>query len=221
MDLAAEGITSFVNLEGVSSGLVNVALILGILVIGGVLGFLVWYLVGNYKKYSQFRVVIWENDGFGHVNELYDKAGIFLDKKSNQKLFFLKKFNVGLDCNDVPYVPGVKGSKVVYLVRTGFKTFRFIRPNIDKGVLTFGASEDDVNWAVNTYERTKRTFAQNTLLMYAPYIALVVVAVVIMIIFIYFFKNFEVLKDVALQFKETAQILAQAKAGSVIITPTP
>jgi hypothetical protein len=77
--------------------------------------------------------------------------------------------------------------------------------------------EEDVNWAVNTYERQKKVFSNNTLMQYLPYISLGVVAIIIMVIFIYFFKDFGVLKEMATELHAAADAIAQAKAGTVVL----
>jgi hypothetical protein len=78
--------------------------------------------------------------------------------------------------------------------------------------------EEDVNWGVNAYERQKKIFGSNALLQYLPFIALGFVSIVILIMFIYFFKQFSVLKDVALAFESAARTLAQANGGTVVLT---
>lgn len=184
-----------------------------ILIIGGLLVLGVWLFI-KWKKYSQFKCVIWGRDAFGNIRQTVDDAGIFVDSKTKNKRFFLRKANVGLEPDDIPVV----GKKTVYLLRTGLKNFRFIKPSFDDGVFGINVSEEDVNWAVNAYERQKRLFNQNILMQYLPFMLLGFVSIVILIIFIYFFKNFDVLKDVALELKEASVQIAQARAGTVIVS---
>jgi len=174
------------------------------------------YAILKWKKYKQFDCRIWEKDGFGQWRETTDGAGIFVDKKTQNKRFFLRKNNVGLEPDNVPYIPA-GGRKVVYLLCTGLKNFRFIKINVGNPNITLDVGEEDVNWAINAYERQKKIFNRDLFMQYLPFAILAFVCVIILIIFIYFFKNFDVLKDVAVALKEAAKEMARAKAGTVII----
>lgn len=205
-------------LEQVASGAINVfvigALIIFVLLIVGVAAWLF------FKKnlYTQFTCIVWERDGFGQMNMLFDQAGIFVDKKTNNKRFFMKKANVGLEPDNVPYIPGPGGKKFVFLTRHGLKNFRFIKPNVDpKGLVSFKVGEEDVNWAINSYEKAKKIFQQNGLLAYMPFIALAFVSLVILILFIYLFRNFDSLVAAAEALKAAAEALQAAKAGTTVL----
>ena len=168
-------------------------------------------------RYGQFKCIIWRKDGFGQLTETYDKGGIFVDKKTKNKRLFLDKNKVGLDPDDIPYIPSGKGKKIIYLLQTGLKNFHYIKPNISNPDITLTVGEEDVNWSINAYERNKNVFSWNTLMQYLPYIAFGFVTVIILIIFIYLFKQFDVLADVANSLKEAAEVMARAEAGTVII----
>jgi len=177
-----------------------------------------FWLYTKWKRYSQYNCRIWEQDGFGQWRELYDDAGVFVDRKTQNKRLFLKKNNVGLSPDNIPYIPS-GSKKIIYLLKTGLKNFRFIkiRPNNPSVVLSVG--EEDVNWAINSYERQKKIFSQDRLMAYMPFILLAFVSLVILVIFIYFFKEFGTLKGVAQSLSEAAHSLAEAKAGTVVINP--
>ena len=194
-----------------------------VLILAGIMGLSMigasFYFYFKWRKYQQYNCIIWEEDGFGQITETYDRAGIFVDSKTKNKRFFMRKANVGLTPDRIPYIPGRK-KKTVYLLRTGLKNFRFIKPVIDMkvGSLALSVEEEDVNWAINAYERQKKLFTQSLLLQYLPFIALAFVCMIILIIFIYFFKEFGIMKDVAVAFKEATQAFAQAKTGTVVIS---
>lgn len=211
-----------VTLAGVSGiALSIVILILSVLFIGGVvIGFI--FLYKNWKRFNEFSCIIWEENGFGQLTETRDKAGIFVDSKTNNKRFFIKKANVGLDPDKVPYVPTIGGGyfsapKTVYLYRTGLKNFHFIKPNIQSPKITLTVGEEDVNWAINAYDRQKKLFSTSKLMQFLPYIAIAFVSIIILVMFIYFFKEFGTLKEMAVEFKEVAKILKQIKLGTNII----
>ena len=198
----------------------NMALNIFILVIGVLffvgLALVTWYTLDRYKKYSQFKCIIWGRDGFGQITETVDAAGIFVDKKTINKRFFLRKANVGLDPDNVPYIICGK-RKIVYLLKTGLKNFRYIKPVVGES-FNLSVGEEDVNWAVNSYERQKKTFGTNLLLQYLPFISLGFVSIIILIMFIYFFKQFPVLKETAVALKEAAAAFAQSQSGTVVLT---
>lgn len=195
-----------ITLASVGSGALNLGItLITIIIIGGVVLGVVLLLLRQ-KKYSEYKCVIWEKDGFGQLVQKIDSAGVFVDKKTKNKRFFMKRANVGLNPDNIPYISG--RSKTVYLYRTGLKNFQFIKPVIkDNPGVSFSVGEEDVNWAINSYERQKKLFQNNVLLQYLPFIALAFVSIIILAIFIYFFKEFDTLKEVAVAMKESASIL--------------
>jgi uncharacterized membrane protein len=202
--------------------LANNSLLVGIIIIVAVVFLtivgVVYWLWMQKKRYSQFRCIVWERDGFGQLKMLFDDAGIFVDKKTNNKRFFMKRANVGLEPDNIPYLPSDTGVKYVFLLRTGLKNFTFIRPNIGpQGDVVLKVGEEDVNWAINAYERQKKIFQQSTFMQYLPFIALAFVSIIILIVFIYFFKDFGVLRDAAVALKEASANLAAAKAGTTVL----
>jgi len=185
--------------------------------IGGIaiaLFFAGWYGI-KWKRYREFNVIWFDRD---NLSAGTDKAGIFVDAKTKNKRFFLKKGNVGLDPDNVPWkmIGGgwFGGKKTVFLKRTGLKNFQFININIQGNPQTkIEVGEEDVNWAINAYERQKKVFSESTLLMLMPYFALAFVSFTILILFIQLFKNFGVLKEVA----ANLAIAAQATSGTTVI----
>lgn len=162
----------------------------------------------------KYKCVIFEE---GNDNISFDRAGVFIDKKTNNKRLFLKKNNAGLNPDKIPY-KNRGNSKIVFLLKTGLKSFRYMNlvTSSNPG-FAVSVGEEDVNWAINAYERQKRIFSQSTLLQYMPFIALGFTGMIILIIFIYFFKEFAVLKDMAVAMKEAATEIAKAKTGTTVI----
>ena len=213
---ALGGLVDEGTFSNITSGAMNVAvLIVVLIIIGGLLAFILWTVM-KYKRYTQFSCVVWEKDGFGQVTQHRDSAGIFVDPKTRNKRFYMRKANVGLTPDNIPYIPSGR-TKLVYLYKTGLKNYHFIRPSITDNKIKLEVGEEDVNWAINAYERQKKTFASTTLMQFMPYIAIAFVTIVILVIFIYFFKDFAVLREVAVQLKEAAIAVAQAKSGTVVV----
>ena len=173
-----------IDLGSIGSSAANIGIIIVVILLVG--GFLIglMFLYFYTKKWKQFKVIVWGKDSFGQVYEEYDSAGIFVDKQTMNKRFFLKNNKVGLNPDNVPYVVDRKGKKMVYVIKTGLKNFYFLQPKLDtQGKITFSVGEEDVNWAVNAYERQKKVFGSSMLLQYMPFIVLAFVSIIVLVIF--------------------------------------
>lgn len=194
-------------------GTIFIVLLILITFIGlAVWGFLYW------KKFQDYKVTVWERDAFGNIRQYQDNAGVFVDKKTNNKRLFLQRTNVGLQPDNIPYVINSNGKREVYLIKRGLKNFQFIKPTINAEGFEFKVNEEDINWGVNAYERAKKMFQSNSLMQYLPFILLAFVSIIILVIFIYFFKDFAVLKDVAIALQNSAEALRVANGGGVILS---
>jgi hypothetical protein len=206
------------DVSTVTSGALNVAIIVfSIIVVGGV-GILGALIFSYWKKYQQFRIVIFERDGFGQQVITYDKGGVFVDSKTKNKRLFLQKNKVGLNPDKIPYITGAKGKRFVYLLRVGLKNFHYVHMNIVPPDIIMSVGEEDVNWAINAYEKSKKLFATSLLMQLMPYIALAFVTIGVIVIFMYLFKDIGVMKEVAVSLAETATQLAQINSGTTILT---
>lgn len=195
----------------------NIAIIIIVIALlaGAVIGTI--FVLNNWRKYKQFAVEIWQKDGFGQFTVKYDDAGIFVDPKTQNKRLFLKKNNVGLNPDNIPYMRTDGGKKKVYVLQTGLKNFQYIKPVIRDDLITFTVGEEDVNWAVNAYERQKKMFAQSWIAQYLPFIMLAFVCMIILILFVQLFNKFPIILEMIKEMKEVARALAQAKSGTVVI----
>lgn len=206
-----------INVSSLGSNALSIVLIfILICIFGGIIWAIFWWR-GNEKKWSAFRVRIWQRDGTGFMQEKTDQAAIFVDKKTNNKRFFLRKNKVGLSPDDVPFIPTSIGGRVVYLFQNGLKNFYFIRPDVDEGGVSLSVGEEDVNWAINSYEKDKKLFSADKLMQYLPFILLGIVSIVILVLFVYLFKKFDVIKDASLALSDAAKSLAAAKSGTMVI----
>lgn len=202
------------NLTQMGTGFLRVAIMMiAGLIISGVLGFAI-HMILNWYRYQQFKCVIFKRDALGQIEQLHDTAGIFVDSKTNNKRFFLKRNKVGLCPDNVPVISGRK--RTVYLMQHGLKNFRFIKMDIgDNFNLNIG--EEDVNWAINAYERQKKLFSQSMFMQLLPFIAIAFTSIIILIIFIYFFKEFSSLREFAIVMKDVAANMAQMNSGTTVI----
>lgn len=205
-----------VSIEGVGDYLLNL-MVLGISVlIGGAVLVGGFYLFKKWKQHKEYKIVIWQLNGFGQPEIVRDTGGVYVDKKTNAKRLFLRKTKVDLGADQIPYLPDGKG-RVVYLRKYGLKNFRYIYPKFDREHMVFEVGEEDVNWALNSYERGKKAFSMDKLLQYMPYIALGFVAIIVLIISIYIIKQWSVLTQVGDQMVQITENLARAKSGTTVI----
>lgn len=190
----------------VLAGLVLVALIGGIL-----------FAIMQSRRYKQFKIFIWQKDGFGQLSQRIDEGGIFVDRKTGNKRLFLKDNKVGLDPDNIPFIPTSKGLKVVYVLQTGLKNFRYIKPIFDDNLIKFSVGEEDVNWAVNSYEAQKKRFNSNWLAQYFPFIVLAFSFIILAILMVTIFNKLPMIKEIAVEMKGVAELLVQARTGTTII----
>lgn len=207
------------GLSGFASGLLDVGIILLIiiLVVAVLLG--LFFLIRALTRYSDFKVVIWEVLKNGGIRVKNDRGGIFLMKKTGYKLLYLQKSKVGLNPDKINYVLDNKGHKIIYLLRYGYKNFVFINPVADDlGNLDFTVGEEDVNWAITSYESNKKRFSQSLLVQLLPFMVLALVCIIILILMISLFKNFSVFSEVAQSINQASSNLATCtiKTGGVI-----
>lgn len=197
------------TLQNIGSGALNIGIMLVVLILVIVVIVGLSFLIRNIRRYKQFKVVIYSKDTFGQIKQEHDDAGIFIDKTTHNKRLYLKQNNVGLNADQIPYVSDAKGRKTIYLYKTGLKNFKYINISVNKNVdeIKTNVGEEDVNWAVNAYERAKKSFTQTVLMQYLPFIILAFVSIIILIIFLYFFQQFSVLKELGVALKEASQAL--------------
>lgn len=198
-------------MEGVASTALTVGLLIvsTVIIAMGIFALVLWS--NNKKKYGQYNCHIWDGKGVS-----FDTAGVFVDKKTKNKRLFLRKFNVGLNPDKIPYKLAGK-RKIIYLVRYGLKNFRFVDPIVNADTFTIKVGEEDVNWALNAYDRGKIAFTKDWLEKYLPFILIAFVSIIILILFIYLFKQLDTLKEFVLVARDIAVILAQARAGTVVM----
>lgn len=205
------------TLTSIGSGALNIAVMIFsiIAVFGFVTGAI--FLLMKWRRYQEYKIVIWYFDAFGQISQKHDSAGLFVKRKTKSKRLWLKKGKVGLSPDNIPVINTAKG-KTVYLLQIGAKNFRYINPDFKKGQYKFTVGEQDVNWAIHEYEADKKQFQDNVLLQYMPFIAIGFVTIVILIIFMYFFKEFGTLKEVAVAFENAAKNFALTQSGTTVIT---
>jgi hypothetical protein len=187
----------------------------GVLITGGLAGLFIWWYL-RWRRYSQFHVRIFERDAFGQLHVVSDRGGIFVDPKTNNKLFYLQKAKVGLKPDNIPYIKD-GNVKVVYMFKKGSQDYRFINFNIKDKELEPKITEEDINSALNAYQLYKAKYDIKGFMEYMPYIMFIFTIVIILVLFIYLFKKFDVLASIASNLKEASKQLAMANNPTKII----
>lgn len=217
------------DISGVATKALDTGGTIIIFIIALLAAFVVFLLIKKQMKYD-VPVEIIEIDNSGVVYKK-DKAGIFFDSKTKNRLFWLKKHKVGLRPDQVPYVRTIGQTPIwkfwmqprkVYLYQYGYKNFSYISPTISNPNIDFGVGDSDVSWGLNAYEagKTLRLSAWYTQIM--PYIPYIILSVTMLIIVIYLFKSFPEIKELIAAAGDTAMKLGEASAkmtnsGAIIV----
>lgn len=219
----------------------------GIVFVLGILASM-YFLIRNELRYRYSVIVIEPTATEGH-QFFSDRGGIFVDKKTKNKLFFLKKEKTGLNPDGIPFAL-LNGKKFVYVFKRSAKNFSYVNPKILENIITkkvpvlndghptfdsnneqifetvqtksvnlgFDVGDEDVNWALNTFDGNKKLFAQTVFMQLLPYIALAFVGVIFAIIFIYFFRELSVLKEFGASMQKAAEVLSADRAATTVIS---
>ena len=186
-----------VSMSGILNGLLW--FLVGIIIVG-VFGFVTWYIMKK-KKYTEYLVEILDKDSNGNVYKTYDRAGVYLDKKTGFRLLFLEKAKIGMNPNKIPYISHKtkKGKlvKTVYLRRIGVNNYVFIDMKLGDTV-KFTVGEEDLNNAAQEMNKIRRTYDKKSWLdkILAPMI-FVITCIIVMIILISLFNKFAAIKETA------------------------
>lgn len=183
----------------------------------------VWY---NRKKRYTWLVNVHEIgvDGMPRLRE-YDRGAILLDKKTQNRVFSLKKLKVGLSPDNIPYEDGPKNTKLVNVLQLGLKQFRFLaRPTLEINsplALQYGVGDEDVAWAINTIDHAKMFEKKSVLDKLIPFIgmAFVFVTVIVALYFIFVKAGFnaDLLRQLADVSLELSKNTANAASGTTVI----
>ena len=193
--------------------------IIGTLIIGSICIF-IFFKIRDKKRYDTNCIILEKcNNNLIHTKDI---AGIYVDNKTNNKRFFLKSNNVGLNPDNVPFIIDSTGKKTVFLYKFGLKNFQYININADSfGALSINVGEEDVNWGINAYEKQKKIFGTTLLEKLLPYIGIALMGLFILGMIVVIMRDIKelmpLMKDLAEALKQTAIALAQANSGTTVI----
>jgi len=213
------------DIGGVANSIISVVwMIIQLLLVFGITGGIIWY-VFKIKRYNISTVTIETDPETGTIRGVVlGRGGTFVDSKTKNKRFFLKGTNVGLDPDKTPELPvfnagSMKPNKVVLMVKSGQKSYRYLRPYITQDKqFDFSVGEEDVNWGINAYQKQKTLYGVSFWDKLLPYIPLIIVGVIQLVAVIYFFKQLPQMKEILLVMKDLVVELGKAKMGTVVST---
>lgn len=183
----------------------------------------IWYFV-NRKRYN-FKVVVRELGIDGKPRIVgYDRGGLFMDNKTQYRLFKLKKNKVGLLPDNIPYEEEPKG-KVVNVLRLGLKQFRYLeRPTLMQNspiAMGYGIGDADVAWGINSIEYAKQYEKKSLLSQLAPFIGMAFVFLLVVVAMYYLFVkagfNADLLRNLADSARIISGNMASAASGTTVV----
>jgi hypothetical protein len=211
-----EGIAG-VNVSGIMGTATQIVSAILLIILFGGIALVLFYVIRNMKRYSQFFCVIFRKDAFGNIVEEHDKAGIFVDNKTKNKLLFLKSRKVALNPDLIPYIQKGK-HRIIYFYQSGLKNmlplkFSFENPH----PFTIKVGEEDVNWAINSYEKATKMYMQDFWAKYGAIISVGFICVTLVLVSFFLVQKFDVISEASQNMVEATKNLAQAKAGTTVI----
>lgn len=215
---SASGLFSFGNF---ASGASMLALLLIIVFGVFVLATLAFFGYRSFNSRTLYKTqvhIYYQEPGTKSPIYYTDKGGVFTNKKTNMKRFYLQNQRVGLNPDNIPFIFGKKGQKIVTLWQTGIKSFRYVNPTVsDNPGLKFNVGEEDVNWALVAFNEWVNRFKVSSFLQQYGHMILWAVTVMGTLFLLFFvMEKFDVLASVANSLNEAAQAMKQASVGTIV-----
>lgn len=200
-----------------TSGIFIAAMFGGIFIVA-LIAFGIWRVYTSRVTYNFPVEIYYQEKGMKSPIKKSDKGGIFTNKKTNLKRFYLFKNRVGLNPDNVPFIFNNNGKKIVTLWQTGLKSFRYVMPSISPNPgFVMHVGDEDVNWALAIFKEWKERFSQKTFLEQYGY--MILWAITIMgTLFVFFFlaQKFDVIASAAESLSQAANALRDAKLGTIV-----
>ena len=206
------------SVGGVVATLMKIGVVLGVAFMTALIVGFAGYFFVRWRKYHEFNCIIFEKDGYGNPVMLKDRGGVMVDRKTGNRLLFLQKFKVGMSPDQIPYVIGNRGKKHLFLARLGLKNFVFINPKFSSKGMELSAGDEDVNWALNDFDKQHKSLSPKTFWdKVMPILTIAVPSIFLLVMIIFILQKFDTLVLVADSMNQAAQSLAQAQSGTVVI----
>jgi hypothetical protein len=181
----------------------------------GLLAFGAWWMYNNMFRFK-YPVIVYDAGVKGGALFM-TKGGAYVDRKTKNKLFFLKcDKKAGLDPT-TPTFLHLGGKTTGFVIKKSSGAYSWGTLNfVGEEQLELAVTDVDVNAAINQFDRHTIAFGKNLDIMQIAMITLFALTVLaISIVLIYFFKKLDVLAEMALHFENAAKILAPG--GTTVI----
>lgn len=218
------GLDSLGTVFGVSSFLSGVQLIIfGVVLLFfvvalAVVSFFAWRWYEKKSLYNLKIHIYYQEKGTRAPRFKEDRGGVFTNKRTNIKRLYLYKARVGLNPDTIPTIFSDGGKKIITLWQTSIKGYRYVTPAVyDNPGLAFHVGEEDVNWALVTFNEWVNRFKVSSFI--ERYGHMILWAVTIMgTLFLVFFvmQKFDVLSSVATNLNAAAEALRDTSLGTVV-----
>jgi hypothetical protein len=159
---------------------------LGAVILAGII-FMV-YRARKSRNIYEYLAEVYERDNLGNLKHEEDLFGIRIDKHANMEMGFLKNLKLKVGLKDFSYqniIRNGKPAKRVSLLRVSDDTLIFLRPSITynpHGNITFQATREDVDWAINTYEAYLKMFKSKDRFKEVMSLVLIGIAVTVVLV---------------------------------------
>lgn len=207
--------------SGISSVLKIAAIGLGVIFIVAVVAIVGWFALKAYmnkKKYDYTVHIYHQEPGSSMPIERWDRGGIYTEPLSNIKAFWLEKNRIPLCPDNIPITFSSTGKKIVTLLQTGLKNFRYVNPSVSNNPgFAFNVGEDDVNWAINSFSAWWSHFKKDSWVQKYGGMLIFALAVVGSLMLFYFVaQKFDTIGTAAQALASAAEALKAVKVGTVL-----
>lgn len=149
----------------------------GLMILGGI-----WWL-GLQRRYNINVIVMDYDPKTKREVPFMDKGGIFIDSRSGNKRFNLKRCQAGLTCDNVPTIP-IDGKPWVWISRFSSTDYRFMRISFDEAAQDYKVTidEEDINSSVQHYDVAVAALRKKS--VWATLLPLIVIFIAVFFTFI-------------------------------------
>jgi hypothetical protein len=158
----------------------------GAIMLAGIIYML--YRTRKNRQAFDYYAEIYERDNLGNLKYDEDMFGVMIDHKANMEMGFLKRSNLKVGLKDFSYqniIRNGKPARRVSLLRVSDDTLIFLRPSITynpHGNITYQATREDVDWAINTYEAYLKMFKSKDRFKEVMSLVLIGIAVTVVLV---------------------------------------
>lgn len=205
--------------SGLTTGMIwGGTILIVVLVLGGI-----WWYKKIQKQYD-CTCIVYDKQPNGTIICSTDIGGVFRDPMSDTVSFRLKKNNTvmttkgkGINTYWFPYIITSTGKKLVSLLKTGVKSFRFIEVDLKTNSVYMTITDEDLEWARTDFNRNAKLYGTSTWKELLPYVMFIVCAIMIIVMLSVVVKKFDVLVELSNNLNVLAETVRQTTTGTTVI----